>query len=213
MIPDLLWRCPLCAANDALVHRRAWLRAETVSCTVCGARWRVRRAVGDDFYLRLTQPGSSQNQCLIGEERRLAAWYHLMKQSLHLEPVSDENLPIALFDGESLYLASGEAELWGVPSQGGARGFFEPVYLDRGRLFLTNARLVWQGDTQQADYPLRHVNGVYAIINFNLALVVGQQMYQVLFARESPLKWVSYAARLALRVQAESGHLLRTSHD
>ncbi len=214
MIPDLLWRCPLCAVHDSLVHRQTWLRADVVACNACGARWRVRRAAGDDFYLKLTDQGAVPDHMdalpPVGEERRLSAWYDLMKQTLRLEALPSVHSSFALAEGEMPYLVSGAAELWADPPGDTSKG--EAAQLDQGRLFLTNRRFVWRGDAQQLDFPLHQVNGVYAFINFNLALVVGQRLYQVLFARESLLKWVTHAALLAPQVQAESGHILRTSH-
>jgi hypothetical protein len=53
MIPLLLWRCPLCATDDALEHQVRCFRADRVRCRRCRAEWRVRRVPGDNFYLKL----------------------------------------------------------------------------------------------------------------------------------------------------------------
>jgi hypothetical protein len=93
-----------------------------------------------------------------------------------------------------------------------------------GQLFLTNRRIIWQSsstkvehpkpavDPQSFTFPLRQVNGIYAILNLGLSMVVGMQLYYLRFANESPLKWVTYIALLAPQIKAESGHYIRTSH-
>ena len=88
MIPTLLWRCPLCETNDALIHLPRRLRADLVRCTYCSAQWRVRRVLGDDYYLRLVK-GTEESvekrprrSCLDlrGLELPLREWYEMMKR-------------------------------------------------------------------------------------------------------------------------------------
>ena len=67
-------------------------------------------------------------------------------------------------------------------------------------------------DPQPFTFPLHQVNGIYAILNLGLSMVIGMRLYTLRFANESPLKWVTYIALLAPQVQAESGHHIRTSH-
>ena len=110
MIPDLLWRCPLCASNDALRHSQRWLHPEVVDCTACGAQWRVRRVVGDNYYLKITRSGGYTTAYSPGFELSITAWYDLMKQTVHLEALPEP--PNLLEVGEKLYLASGQATLW-----------------------------------------------------------------------------------------------------
>ncbi len=213
MIPDLLWRCPLCTANDALTHHQRWLRPETVTCTACGGQWRVRRAVGDNFYLKLVAAASTieteRLKPLLRTERSITDWYDLMKQTVRLDSIHDPH--IALADGEALYLASGEAKLWAGEQASQVLKTCE-VSAETGRLFLTNRRMRWQGENQMLDFELRQVNGIYAVVNLELAVAAGLRLYQIRFANESPLKWVTYAELVAQKVQAESGHVIRTSH-
>ncbi len=218
MIPDLLWRCPLCQVNDVLTHRQPWLRPEVVDCTACGARWRVRRVAGKGFYLKLVRRGA-RGSLSVGDERNLADWYALMKKTLRLEtlPKDDRLLDFPLSEQESVYLASGAAELWAARPNSPPGGEADTRRVGRGQLFLTDQRFAWRDDQQQLDFPLCQVNGVYAVVNFCLALVVGQQLYQVLFDHESLLKWVTYAASLEAQMRtaqgkADGGHTLRTSH-
>lgn len=242
MIQDLLWRCPLCASNDVLKHNQHWLVPDTVDCTSCGAQWRVRRVVGDNYYLQVTQSGKSPTTVQPGMEQSITSWYDLMKQTIHLvDRPESSNL---LEAGEKLYLASGQATLWtelgtAIPitekhspaiAESSHRSFTNPSVtaaeaglVGTGRLFLTNRRMIWQQlangrqpsfpvDLGTFTFPLQQVNGIYAILNLGLSLVVGMQMYSVRFAQESPLKWVTYTALLAPQVLAESGHRIRTSH-
>lgn len=131
MIPTLLWRCPLCATDDALAQIPRPFRGDLVRCCACRAEWRLRRVLGDDFYLKLTRDGDRRgmalrlptggDRCLPtegdrkgaplqdGDERSVAAWYDAMKATVRLAPIHDPAL--ALHPGETLYLASGPAIL------------------------------------------------------------------------------------------------------
>jgi hypothetical protein len=237
VIPDLLWRCPLCASNDAIRHSQRWLHLEVVDCSVCGAQWRVRRVVGDNHYLKIVRAGRNPTAYPPGTELSITAWYDLMKQTVHLEALPV--LPKLLEAGERLYLASGQATLWPeaqpafsrihpfspageIPSLSGAETVNGQASL--GQLFFTNQRMIWQPSSMPAThsnpsedprpftFPLHQVNGIYAILNLGLSMVVGTRLYYLRFATESPLKWVTYVALLAPQIKAESGHQIRTSH-
>lgn len=137
MLPTLLWRCPLCATNDALTQSPRPFRDDLVRCRACRAEWRLRRMPGDDFYLELTHVGDDQGAAWrlpagggpqdtpsqAGDKHRtsnirhrtsdmqhpVAAWYDAMKATVRLAPIHDPAL--ALGPGETLYLASGPAIL------------------------------------------------------------------------------------------------------
>jgi hypothetical protein len=222
VIPALLWRCPLCAAHDALVHRRTLLRSERVGCTSCGARWRVRRVPGDDFYLRLDKPSAS-HPTSAGQEWPLAAWYDQMKSGLHLKAIPHPQF--TLNPGENLYLASRAAELWTaaddalipgrpVDSQGkmSLSGEDLAVLAGYGRLYLTSQRLSWQGEASSQDFPLPHIQGAYAILTLGLAVTAGMRLVFFRFLNESPLKWATYFGLAAVQVQTETGRHIETSH-
>jgi hypothetical protein len=221
MIPMLLWRCPLCATNDVLLHVSRRFRADRVHCRHCGAEWRVRRVPGDNFYLNLTV-GRDGIPPYKNDERSLVAWYDLMEETVRLESIQ---YPAADLDaGEVLYLASGPAELQAEETD---PLFFSPVpepprKADKrqvegrsagwGRLFLTDRRLVWRGEGLPQTFPLARLNSAYAIMDFGLALMVERRLYTVYFSEESLLKWVTYLALVARQVAAETGHRIETSH-
>ncbi len=206
MIHHLLWRCPLCAANDALRHTERWLLPDRVDCRACRASWRVRRAVGDNFYLKLV----SAHPPL---ERSLSAWYDQMKASLRLEALTEES-PGLCAPGESLYLASQAAELWGQAEENEATPDEADfgTRLDRGRLFLTGERLLWRGAAQELSLPLARLSSADTILTLGLAATLGLNLYFFHFLDESPLKWVAYLGLLAPRIQAQTGRKLHISH-
>lgn len=137
MLPTLLWRCPLCATNDALTQSPRPFRDDLVRCRACRAEWRLRRVPGDDFYLELTHVGDDRGAAWrlpagggpqdtpsqVGDkphtsnirhrtsniQHPVAAWYDAMKATVRLAPIHDPAL--ALGPGETLYLASGPAIL------------------------------------------------------------------------------------------------------
>lgn len=222
MIPTLLWRCPLCATDDALVHIERRFRADRVHCRACGAEWRLRRAVGDNFYLRLVagQDGIPPEG---DDERSVTAWYDAMKETLRLEPLCDP--AVALEPGEALYLASGPAEL--IAEEGDPLFFAGPSGGDatrrdkrdvggkpagRGRLLLTGRRLIWQGEEAACSWPLARLNSAYAFLNYGVMFLVEMRLYTVHFLEESLLKWVTYLALVAPLVEAETGHRITTSN-
>ncbi len=222
MIQDLLWRCPLCATNDSLRHTRAWLLWEKVDCLACGARWRVRRAVGDTYYLRVIRPGAKPAAYPPGFELSIPVWYDLMKQTLRLEALPAP--PGLLESDESLYLVSDPVTLWAETAGETRPGADLTGQIGRGSLLLTDRQILWRrssraGERQAAEadpetisFPLQEVDGIHTFLNLALFLVVGRRLYTFRFANESPLKWVTYAAGLAPRLQAGSGHKIRLSH-
>lgn len=215
----LLWRCPLCATDDALRQVERRFRADRLFCTHCRTEWRVRRAPGDNFYLTLAV---GQNDTLShGDERSLAAWYDLMKGTLRLERRHDPAL--ALEPGEALYLASGAAELQAeatdplffpapAPRRRVDKRHVEGRSAGRGRLFLTDRRLVWLGEELPRTFPLARLNSAHAVMDLGLALMVERRLYTVYFLEESLLKWVTYLALVARQVWSKTGHRIETSH-
>ena len=218
MIPTLLWRCPLCQTNDALAHiTRRW-RPDLVRCLQCKAEWRVRRALGDDYYLKVVS-GPDE----VGLERRLREWYAAMKRTVRLAPIADSAVDTR--PAEVLYLTSGPTDLTaestdplffrGEVSSGGPRSDkskVEGAIVGRGQLALTNQRLVWRWDDGTVSFPLDRLHSFYAMLDYGVAFMVGMRLYIVSFLKESPLKWVNYVGLLAEQLEADCGHRIATSH-
>lgn len=236
MIPDLLWRCPLCATNDALIQKRRLFRPLQIHCTHCGAIWRVRRVVGDDYWLEVVASPSMdvkdvKMEAEVGTDLPLARWYARMKETIELTPIPVgpvgpglQTTPIVtLADGEQLYLASRQITLAAeaddplfFEGQGDTRQDRRDVGRGRvglGRFFLTNQRLIWQGeDGRERNFSLERLNSVYSVFNLALVILYEMRLYQVRFLQESLLKWLTYFAYVAKEVKAASGHLITTSN-
>ena len=248
MIPLLLWRCPLCATNDALRHVERFLARDRVYCTRCQAEWCMRRVPGDNFYLKLIVPSDSASLRNVelfqpGTERSVTAWYDAMKETIRLEATHDPALPLS--PGETLYLASGPATLEveetdplffprATPQESFASGAIVtprgqgleqkrvPNRIDKryvrgrnvggGRLFLTNRRLVWQGDGSIGSFALDRLSSVYAVLDFGLMLLVEMRLYIISFEGESVLKWLTHVGLIAWQIEAQTGHRIETSH-
>jgi hypothetical protein len=192
-----------------------------VDCGRCRARWRVRRVPGENFYLKLVAGGQRGTET--SKEQSITAWYDQMKVGLALAPLA--TLIIGLHNDEILYLASNTVEMRAetgdpvfFPNAGdidgpkGDKARINPVSLGRGRLYLTNRRLIWQAEAGVISFPLKRLNSAYAVVDFGLAVMVERWLYVVRFLEESPLKWVTYLGLVADQVEAESGHRIVTSH-
>ncbi|MCX6915769.1 MAG: hypothetical protein NT167_22445 [Verrucomicrobia bacterium] len=226
MITDLLWRCPLCATNDALMQQRRLFRPPQLRCRHCGTTWQVRRVIGDDYWLKVIASPATQEQ--VGRGRPLAQWYARLKETVALAPIEATSVPshpaVTLGDGERLYLASRTVRLAAEAGDplffGGAdtdtphdRKEMGSARVGQGRLLLTNQRLMWQGvDGRQVDFALDKLNSAYATFNVALVLLYGMRLYSVRFTQESLLKWITYFAYVAKEIKAASGHLITTSN-
>ena len=230
MIPTLLWRCPLCETNDALIHLPRRLRADLVRCTHCSAQWRVRRVLGDDYYLKLVK-GTEESvekrprrSCLDlrGLELPLREWYEMMKRSVSLVAVEDP--PVSLQSGELAYLVSGPVDL---TAEANDPLFFsdmaksediilekskiEGVMVGRGVLILTNRQLVWQGEGSVCFFPLESISSAHTLLDYGVAFMVGMRLYIACFLEESVLKWITYLTLVAGELEEETGHRIVTS--
>jgi hypothetical protein len=220
MITDLLWRCPLCATNDALAQQRHLFRSPQLRCRHCGATWQVRRVIGDDYWLKVIASPAAPEQ--VGRDLPLAQWYARLKETVALAPTEDPAVTLA--EGERLYLASRAVRLaaeaddplfFGAAAAAAPRNRQElgSARVGSGRLFLTSRRLIWLGaDGRQVDFALEKLNSAYATFNVAMVLMVNMRLYSVRFTRESLLKWITYFAYVAKEIKAASGHLITTSN-
>ena len=217
----LLWRCPICLTDDALVHEHRWFRPNSLRCRACGTQWAVRRVQGRDFRLKVVAGPPD----LVGLEMALTTWYDQMKRDFQPSPIPASGL--VLEPGEELYLRTGGGKLIAYPSNellGGwtgrepsrdtllrrsEAGRFED--LGTGELFLTNRRLVWEGPEGGLDFRLEHVTDVNLRLFFMMRINYGLTPYRFVFTQDSGLKWLAYVATVAEQIAARDGRKITMS--
>jgi len=223
MIPQLLWRCPFCGADDALEQRRGWRRPAHVRCARCATALEVRRVIGGDYRLRVVGGSGAAS----GAERPLAEWYAIAKASLTPSPLPRGATALSLAPGEDAYLESREADLYlraddanrGAAARPGAPAADPPGARvprmrrgDTGRVTLTSERLAWRGQRVALDFWWTRVESVHTEVTWRLGLMDGRQPYKVRFHRESVLKWLTYIAAVAARAGERTGRRIAVSN-
>jgi len=218
MIPILLWRCPQCHRNDALIEEKKFLRPWLVKCTNCHTIWKSKRIMGEDFQLTvITCPTDKSKEGIV---HPLAELYADMKSTMGLEPIDDP--AISLQESEQLFLSSKQVELMAIAND----PVFFPGYIEnpdgeppvaevvgKGRTFLTNQRFIWMDDEgKQQDFPLNRVNSTYTIFNMGIVLMHETSLYVFRYEEESLLMWVTYFALVAPLVKEATGHTITTSN-
>jgi hypothetical protein len=221
MIPTLLWQCPLCHCDNALRHQRHWWRPDEVWCTRCGTAWELRRIIGDDYLLTVIRG----EPCTLGRQHPLGTWYDLMKAGVRLLPKETGALPLE--DGEEVYVESREAELFvedesplftradkeEAPSRKeGDLGLSFMRRWDRGKLVLTNERLLWNGRRGQLTFWLKRVNSVHTEVTWYFGVLYGLCLYKFRFREESVLKWLTYTALAGKRIEQRYQHCISVSN-
>lgn len=220
-LANLLWRCPLCRTNDALVHQRPWLRSERLCCQACDARWAVRPMIGKDFRLELVA-GSSD---LVGLDMALSDWYDKMKRDFRLAPVPADG--VDLMPGEELYLEADDVPLLPYrpnplfdgyagrePPQTQPPGkpeFGDWASIGEGRLLLTSHRLQWQGPHGELDFNWSSVTAVYLWLVNTLGINYGTARYRLSLGQQVGLKWLAYAGTLAQAAAESNSHSVTVS--
>jgi hypothetical protein len=219
MIPNLLWRCPICATNDALKQNKPFFRSMKLHCMHCKTVWEVERVIGDDFQLQVLE--SPNHTTENGVKLPLAQWYDRMKATVSLEPISDQD--IKLEPGEHLFLASRETTLI-VNQEDPIRAnlndenpkisrYSQGIIVGVGRLFLTDLRLVWQGNEGlRYDFPLMRVNSAFIAGNHTLMVLYEIRILDLRFKGESLLKWLTYFGHVGKMMQETQGHPITTSN-
>jgi hypothetical protein len=221
MIPTLLWQCPLCHADDALRHKIHYFRPDELWCTQCRTVWEVQRVIADDFRLKVIRGDSST----AGQEKPLAEWYDLMKAGLNL--VVRESAFLHLEPGEELHVEGKQADLlaeedsplltrWDqheAPWQKeGDLGLSFMKKWDVGRLFLTSERMIWAGERGMLSFWLTKVNSVHTEVTWYLGMLYGLRLYKFRFREESILKWLTYIALEAKRIERIHQHQISLSN-
>jgi hypothetical protein len=217
----LLWRCPVCLTNDALVHEHHLGRKDSLRCRACGTQWVVRRVQGRDFRPKVVKGPRD----LVGLEMALTTWYDEMKRDFQPSPIPASGLELE--PGEELYLKTGRVKLIAYPSNsllGGWTGREPPQGsilkrseagrfedLGTGELLLTNRRLVWEGPQGGLDFWWQHVTDVNLRLFFLMRINYGLTPYRFQFTQDSGLKWLTYAATLAQEAGAKEGRQVTAS--
>jgi 1-acyl-sn-glycerol-3-phosphate acyltransferase len=217
----LLWRCPICLTDDALVHDGRWFRSDRLRCRACGTEWVVRRVQGRDFRLEVVA-GSPD---LVGLDMALTAWYDAMKRDFQPSPIPSTGLDLQ--PGEELYLSTGSVKMVAYPSNelvGGWTGREPPrdtllrrseagqfQDLGTGQLFLTNRRLVWEGPKGGLDFRLEQITDVNLRLYFMMRINYGLTPYRFMFTQDTGLKWLTYAGTLAQQAAAREGRKVTMS--
>ena len=227
MIPKLLWRCPICCRNDALIHRRKLFRPELLNCKHCFTTWRVRRVPGDNFYLRISYVDDRflNGDIFFGKELSVSEWYDRMLESVKLIPAEGTDRSTFNFQlGELLYLQSEQVALYAestdplVPASmhtdpaDEIRGNVENILLGNGQLTLTNQRLVWQRDDLFFAFALPDILVFYDMLNIGIELMVRARQYMLLFQGESLIKWITYVDLVSKVIEKKTRHRIIVSN-
>jgi 1-acyl-sn-glycerol-3-phosphate acyltransferase len=220
-MPLLLWRCPVCLTDDALVHNRPWFRAQSLDCQACGTRLRVQREYGKDFRLKVVE-GPAE---LVDLDMALTTWYDEMKRDFRPSPIPSSGLDLE--PGEELYLKVGGVKL--VPYRSNPlfgdwsgreppkdrvlrrseAGQYEA--LGTGELLLTNCRLIWEGPERGLDFWLEHITDITLRLFFQMKVNYEATPYRFEFTEDSGLKWLTYAGTLVQEAAGRDGHQVTVS--
>ena len=220
-IAQLLWRCPVCHTDDALVHKSPLLGAQTVGCLACATQWKIRHVPGKDFRLEVISGAPD----LVGLDMALTAWYDEMKRDLQPAPI-----PVAGVDlqpAEEVYLdASGVSMVPHKPNplfedgwegrdapqeQPGHQQLGEWESFGEGRLLLTSQRIIWQGPDRELDFHWSQMTAVYLWLRNTLGIRYGTARYRLALGTELGLKWLTYAGTLASQAERDTGYELTLS--
>ncbi len=220
-IPLLLWRCPVCQTNDALIHNRPWFRPQTLYCQACGTHWAIRRVPGRDFRLQVVDGQAD----LIGLDMALSTWYDEMKRDFKPSPIPTTD--VDLLPDEEVYLRTNGVMLLAYRSNAlfnGQTGREPPrkeipkrsqaahwARLGTGELLLTNRRLVWEGPQGGLDFRWSSVTAVSLRLYYLLGINYGITPYRFILGQDNGLKWLTYAGTVAQQVAAQNGHKVTLS--
>jgi len=208
MIPVLLWRCPICGTDDALRQRRGWWKPDRLWCVNCHVTWEVRRVIYGDYQLRVIEGEAS----LLGEEAPLAQWYDRMKAGLKLVPLQDPSMDLE--KDEVLWVRSKRVKLLQeVPVSVESPGlYFRNRKVGTGQLFLTSERLIWRDGGRLHPFWLRRLNAVWTVVDVRLVIQYDvSEVFKFRFLEESLLKWLTYIALAARRIEEVYGHKIALS--
>jgi 1-acyl-sn-glycerol-3-phosphate acyltransferase len=219
-VAQLLWQCPVCRTNDALVHRRPRFRPETVSCQACGTLWDFRREPGRDFRMKVLL-GPPE---VVGLDMALSSWYEHMNRNFSPKPIQVKG--VSLLPGEEVYLEAPDVTLSPYLPNALFEGWSEREApkkqadwlqiakwksLGEGRLLVTSHRVLWQGAERQIDFLWSEMAAVSQYLSSTLALHYGAAKYRFRLGNQPVIKWLHHMGELAKDVGAREGRTVNVT--
>lgn len=217
----LLWRCPVCKTNDALVHQDSWVRKRSVHCQACRTKWEFKRIPGHDFRMAVIE-GDAE---LVGLDMPVSAWYEKMKEGFAPEPIpiTDEGLE----KDELVYLENDNVSLMVSPPshlsddwedgeapaskpRGGSQ-YAKWESIGEGKLLMTEQRLVWRDQVRELYFNWSSVIAVHNWTPNTLGITYGSARYQIPLGSEAGLKWLTYMGAFVKKAADQDGHKYRLS--
>jgi 1-acyl-sn-glycerol-3-phosphate acyltransferase len=222
-VAQLLWCCPICQTDEALVHEHVRLQPDSVRCLACDTAWEMRRVKGHDFRLKVVA-GLPE---LIGLDLPLYVWYSQMKKQNKPVPVAVPGFPLQ--PGEQAYLVADDAEL--APHQPSAllNGWaereaprFQPpgeanmgswTSIGKGPLVITDQRIVWRSARRELEFYWPCVKAVHLWSTNVLGINYGSAGYRLIIGNENALRWLTIAGHIAEKIAQDSGqHIGLSAH-
>lgn len=220
-IAQVLWQCPVCATEDALIHANSWFGPSIVHCQACETKWAVKRLIGNDFRLEIVEGPPD----LLGLDMALSTWYDEMKKGF--QPSLTQVSSVDLWPDENVYLKASDVPFSVIRPNALLDGWNErepplvqpPARPDPGdwpnigvgQLLLTNNRLLWQGPDRELDFKWSSVTAVYMWLLNTLGIRYGSAHYRFSLGQEVGLKWLTYAGTIAMQTAEQHGHKVTVS--
>jgi hypothetical protein len=218
-VAQLLWRCPMCHTEEALLHKYRQIGRDRVRCRACDTRWLLWRVVHHDYRMKVVDGHPD----MVGLELPLTVWYDKAREGFEMRPI--EVSGIDLGPGEAVYLmadgvdfkayrpnpllddfVSGELPK-AMPS--GSRDYGDYHSFGEGRLLVTSERMIWQGDAGQVFLAWPHVTALNIHMMNTLYVRYGPVPYRFDLKGQTPLRWITYTGTLAKRAAEVDGHELQ----
>ncbi|MFC2052992.1 lysophospholipid acyltransferase family protein [Chloroflexota bacterium] len=212
----LLWRCPVCHTNDALIHRHPMFRTQTVSCQACDTVWELRSLMGNDLRMQVMK-GAPE---LIGLDMPLSTWFEKMK--IGFQPAPIHITGVDLIPGEEVYLEVADVPLephkpsflfenWNEREAPKSQPPAQQIVGDwdsigEGRLLLTSHRLLWKSPQRELDFYWSSISSVHNFAINTLGIGYVSARYRFPLQGDLGLKWLTYAGTLAQRTAEQNGH-------
>jgi hypothetical protein len=220
-IAQVLWRCPICGTDDALIHKRPLLGSQSVVCQACETTWKLNRIIGKDFRLEVVNGPAD----LVGLNMALSTWYDEIRRNFKPSPMSVPGVELA--PNEEVYLELSDVALsphkpnalfndWTEREPpkimpGGKMQLADWPSIGNGQLLLTNQRLLWRGPERELDFKWSSVTAVYIWLLNTLGIRYGSAQYRFSLGQEVGLKWLTYAGTMVKQKSEQNGHKVTMS--